>query len=372
MKSYKLRLTVETPVHIGTGESYYDLEYTVKGGRFYIIDKDKFFNRLEKLGKIDLFTKLAAKGDISSIIAIRKLVHDSFKKEDSLSNFEIDKSALPEIEKKMFNFTNIERHKSGEIRKILNQMKISKTYKNPLSLEPVIPGSSIKGAIRTAIIRWLLSKDEKTIESIAKKPVEKRNIGLISVLRKFQKDITPDTVKDLLRFIKVSDFSPVNSTIKIGKAKMVHRKNRKKRETGLPAYLEYVSEKSIFEGTITIDCEMAESIFGKEKNFKQELLSIQNIMKVLRIRYGTHTYYYGEKKYFGNFINWKLRPKKHDMEAPIKIGFHSGSLAVTTGIPEITRIPNKGGKSKDKPLPPLTLWTINKKPMGWCYLEVVE
>ncbi|WP_456395337.1 type III-A CRISPR-associated RAMP protein Csm5 [Desulfurobacterium sp.] len=370
MKTYKLKLTMETPVHIGTGEVYYDIEYTIKNGRFYVINKDKFFSHLAKLGKINLFTKIAAKGDIPSILQIRKLVHDVFKPEDSLVSFEIEKNALVDMEKKLFNFSNIEKRKSGEIRKVINQMKISKTYKNRLTFEPIIPGSSIKGAIRTAVIRWLLSKDEKAVNAIAKKPVNKRNLD--SILRNFQVKINPDTAKDILRFIKVSDFSPVNSKIKIGRAKMMHRKEG---ETDLSAYLEYVAEESIFEGTITIDDEMAKVILGKEVNFTsyEPLFHIETIMKLLRIHYGTKTYYYGEKEYFQKFINWKLRPKKHDMEAPIKIGFHSGSLAVTTGIPEITRIrEHPKNKNKYKPLPPLTLWTVNQKPMGWCYLEVIE
>ncbi|WP_297444485.1 type III-A CRISPR-associated RAMP protein Csm5 [Desulfurobacterium sp.] len=275
MKSYKLKLTVETPTHIGTGNTYYDLEYTVKNKKFYVINKAKFFKRLEKLGKIDLFTKIAAKGDESSIIEIRKLVHNNFNPEDSLANFEIDKDALSDLEKKLFRFANIERHRSGKIMGILNRMKIRKTYKNPLSFKPMIPGSSIKGAIRTALISYLISKDEILLKKLStiwakysrnpKKAINNMNNELISLaLRNFERKIKPDTTKDILRFIKVSDFMLVDGGIKIGKAEMVHRKKKK---TGLPVYLEYITEKSVFEGTITIDEEMAGEIFGKRKKF---------------------------------------------------------------------------------------------------------
>ncbi len=114
-----------------------------------------------------------------------------------------------------------------------------------------------------------------------------------------------------------------------------------------------------------------EKYLEKERNFNKEIFNIENIMKFLRVRYGTKAYYYGEKKYFSNFINWKLRPKRHNREAPVKIGFHSGSLAVTTGNEKITKIYDMK-RREYKSLPPLTLWTINKKPMGWCYLEVIE
>jgi CRISPR-associated protein Csm5 len=48
MKSYKLKLTALTPIHIGTGEHYEPTNFVIDGGYLYEFDEIKFYEKLDK------------------------------------------------------------------------------------------------------------------------------------------------------------------------------------------------------------------------------------------------------------------------------------------------------------------------------------
>ncbi len=48
MKTYKLKLTALTPIHIGTGESYEPTNYVIDGGFLYEFDEMKFYQKLHE------------------------------------------------------------------------------------------------------------------------------------------------------------------------------------------------------------------------------------------------------------------------------------------------------------------------------------
>ncbi len=370
-KVYKCRLTVETPTHIGTGEAYYGLDFVIKDGKFYLVDKDKFLKSLSPVEQKE-FIRLSLSENPISLINLRNFIKSRFKKEYALDEFPIDEKVEKEIEEKFSSIAKTERSR-GKIINVINKVEIRKIFKDSLTLKPVIPGSSLKGSIRTAVLSRLfkLYKENNDISKIKEieKNIENILLSSYSVKGLREKDRTS---KDLFRFIKVSDFYPIDDTRPvIGKAEMNHLRKGKE---GLYTYLEYIKPKTVFEGTIIVDEEMAAEILKNAEGFPfskiplSDLIDINKIMIYLRAHYGKYVYYENERKYPG--ITWKLRANKHKLESPLKIGFHSGSLAVTICDDKIRKIwDRKAKKIKNKPL---TFWTINSKPMGWCYLEVLN
>ncbi|SNR65868.1 type III-A CRISPR-associated RAMP protein Csm5 [Desulfurobacterium atlanticum] len=368
METYKIRLKVETPAHIGTGEEHYATDFAIKDGKFYLIDHNKFFNHLEKLGKVDEFIEIATSDNPSSILKIRKLIKETFKPEFAKAEIEIDETVAKEIEKKYTEVSKVEVSRR-EVNKVINRLSIKKVYKCPLTFKPVVPGSSLKGAIRTAIISYILKNKKENNPGLT--AFLTKNIKLLDdkTILDFKVDenlSNPKTARDPFRFIKVSDFNPIDTGVKIGKSQMYHIK---KGSLNLPVYLEYVKEGSTFEGEIKIDRDMAEKIF-KDTGFPFEILEIENLLKQIRIHFGNYVYYKKEKERNLKFSKWKLRANKHKMEAPLKIGFHSGAYATTVADDELRQVYDR--KRKTTKPDPLTFWMINQKPMGWCYLEVIE
>jgi CRISPR-associated protein Csm5 len=124
-------ISVESPVHIGSGEKLGSMDLVVQNGRVFIIDFNKVLSELKNKGEDPL------------------VLHDEierFGRNFSFGNFLYRKR----IDAKTVSRTSF-----------LCQAKpnsVSSFIKNAFGI-PLLPGSSLKGAIRTALI-WYFLKDE--------------------------------------------------------------------------------------------------------------------------------------------------------------------------------------------------------------------
>jgi len=138
-KKYIVEVTPITAVHIGTGNEFSPLDYVIKKN---IEDKEVFlkFNAekiISELKKEDK-TKLIDYMEGDKIHEINNLFKEIVTKENSNYTSEV----TPEIFDKYKNMS----------KNIGNQLLISEMYRTKSTFKPVIPGSSIKGALRTAIV----------------------------------------------------------------------------------------------------------------------------------------------------------------------------------------------------------------------------
>ena len=145
IKTNKIKITTLTPVHIGTGEDFYPTNYIINNNSLYYIDNN-----------IDI-TEFVSYKDIEGIIN-KNLVDERFLSEYikflNKNNAEIKKHSKYSVP--IVNAMNTEYNdKMIKNFKFNNKFDISKTIINPCTYESIIPGSSIKGAIRTAIIESL-------------------------------------------------------------------------------------------------------------------------------------------------------------------------------------------------------------------------
>jgi CRISPR-associated protein Csm5 len=168
----KLLLETLTPVHIGSGESIEPYEYVISD-KFYRINLGKFISSLDVKDR-DTFLKLSS----SDMIQTRKFIKE--------------KANLPSVTEYSMNV-------DSEVREIYenkmddpnNQLSIQIFIKT--SSRPFIPGSSVKGAIRTALLFSMADKPIKDTHDIEKNVFKFEN----------PKD-------DPFRVLKISDSLPVN------------------------------------------------------------------------------------------------------------------------------------------------------------------
>jgi CRISPR-associated protein Csm5 len=138
MKTYKLHCDILSPIHIGGGSEIDPLSYIVDEGRLYGISFDKFVYSMndEKRG---LFEGLINKGNL---VEIRKFVVANIHKErDTVFSIEVS----PKVDSLY----------KAKIADIQNQLLIHPFIRTEGDSIPLMPGSSIKGAIRTALISEL-------------------------------------------------------------------------------------------------------------------------------------------------------------------------------------------------------------------------
>ncbi len=187
-----MRLEVLTPTHVGSGEKYSAIDFVVKGDRVVFIDSMKFFEEIERKGldAVEVARKIG-----SGVGSVGDYIRD-------LSNIKMREVSLigsPSRKKEILMHTK----SRGK---------------------PYIPGSSVKGAIRTAIL-WKEVKENRsllewTIRQIKyelgkERYLQKKDLGRLDdkleekVFRRTTLEGTKqgDPKNDLLRALRIGDSS---------------------------------------------------------------------------------------------------------------------------------------------------------------------
>lgn len=138
MKTLKLQCEILSPIHIGTGNELDPLSYLIQGGTLHRVSFERFISDMDE-GERAEFEGLLDKGDL---IRIRKYVSE---------HINVYKNCLysTDVSSKVVSLYN------AKINDIQNQLLINSFIRTEGESKPLIPGSSIKGAIRTAVISSL-------------------------------------------------------------------------------------------------------------------------------------------------------------------------------------------------------------------------
>jgi CRISPR-associated protein Csm5 len=230
-------LRILTPVHIGCDEVYEPTAFVIDREKRRLRSFDPFeFLRMLKQEDKGQFTAICKKGTLESILELYRFILKKCPPDIRATEVGI----CEELAGHYANNLETQRH-NFNIRREFNTFVIPRTAFNPNSGLPFIPGSSVKGALRTAY----LNAQQK------KKPAGRQSEG---------KDLEKDLLKyksfetDPFRLVKVSDFMPIGGM----KTRIVYGVNRKKKPGqfeagGPPQILEVVEPGCFFEGWISVN-----------------------------------------------------------------------------------------------------------------------
>lgn len=138
MKTFKLRCEILSPLHIGAGDEIDPLNYIIKGGKLYRVSFERYVERMNDTERAK-FEELISKGNL---VELRKYVAKNINMErDILYSTEVS----PQVEQLY----------KAKISDIQNQLLINSFIRTEGLVKPLVPGSSIKGAIRTAVVSGL-------------------------------------------------------------------------------------------------------------------------------------------------------------------------------------------------------------------------
>lgn len=255
-RTLDLYLYILSPVHIGCDEVYEPTTFTVDEQRRKLISFDPmdFITSLTPEER-ERFTKLCMEGSVSSLIGIYK-----FMTGRKIKGEEIEVAA-----DFISHYGAVKRLPMGDEKKInqeLNRFAIARTAFNPHSNMPYIPGSSLKGALRTAYLSALAKKEgirnvwEGKIKGVGKERDDKIYSFIKShhVAQELERNLLKGSFDtDPFRMVKVSDFLPFGNV----KTKIAYAVNRKKKEArfearGIAQILEVLQPGAVFKGTINI------------------------------------------------------------------------------------------------------------------------
>lgn len=346
--SVRIRLYVMSPIHIGCGEVYEPTSFRIDTGakKLHTFDPLDLIDSLDDAGRKSL-EKVSGEDNLLAIVKeVGRLA--SAAKVPPLSSVDMADGLLK-------HYDTVMKMPTYNRDAVINQFTLERTAYNPNGGFPYIPGSSIKGAIRTAYLNALNKGDE--------------NFRLESDL------LGGSFHDDPFRLLKVPDLLPVNPP----STRLIYAVNIRKKggaAKGPFQILETISHGSVFEGVLSLD--------QPPKTAKvKPLPSIKSLLLALHVFYRDR---YGEDKTvldaienadvlkslggrIGNF-NSALK----ETAFLIRIGRHGGAESHT--LDGVRRI--KILKSPE-PLPhATTIWLaaedkkdVKGMPFGWAVLEML-
>ena len=336
-----MEIEVLTPVHIGSGDKLLmNLDFIVKGNRVIVLDTPKLFDYLIERGydAVDI-----AKVELRELIEKEGIDVENFKK-----------YVLP--------FT-------GAVRS-----EISEHIKT--GGKPYIPGSSIKGAIRTAVLWYAVKNDRKLLDYAIKSLESKvsRSRGKIAKILKEADDelervvFGRDPRNDIMRAMRVEDSKPFNS-LRVYEVRVLGSRGigvsvecieGGKTEVGICVddsvlksidsnYKEFVKD---FDTIAEITREFSEALIDAELEYnyfektKAEFRAVKKCKgMILRLGWGTGWY----SKTIGLLL--KTHPKFESLRRRLGLGWSRRTKRFYDIFPKTRRV------------------TVDGKPLGWVCIK---
>ena len=309
-----LLLQCISPIHIGSGETLKAVEYLYDSSKkiVYFLDESKWINFLFSKNLIDEFTKY-----------VELTAENSAKNEEFTGNNVWDWLKSKGIDAKELPRLSI-RQAHAETNTIISGKKQTLNdiacHIAKAEGQPYIPGSSIKGIFRTAILysfikKFSVEKKQKywadiiATKVLLLKEQQKKCNEIIQTLEneifsKLDYDTKDAQIKSVMRGLLVSDafvtgrgFNPKIDTVILQKVDASTKKNRRgQAEKTLPLFRECIPAGSQFQFTVTLDLNIMEKIGiqSVEEILTMSKEFMQNGANLLKNVFGTR--YAGEFK----------------------------------------------------------------------------
>lgn len=353
------RLKVISPIHIGCDEVYEPTSFVIDEKQQELISFDPFeFVKQLADSERQKFSTICQQGTIVSLLEIYKFIrqHAGLAHGERIA---VSPSLVEHYQETMKLPANERR-----IQQELNNFLISRTSFNPITNLPYVPGSAIKGAIRTAVLNLRNQGRTQPYYQNARAMQE----GLLDC--QFNK-----LESDPFRLVKVSDFTPVAKA----KRRVAYAVDCKKRPSereaqALAQILETVEPGAEFIGTLAISRQDAKAGIKKP-------IDTEEVRKALRAFYDTEKT--REDRELQAIGVGAIPMTLGDAICPIRIGRHSGAECVTVlGRRKIKIMQGKGNPPKENEHGATTVWLAadakkptnprSLQPFGWAILEEIN
>jgi CRISPR-associated protein Csm5 len=198
MTTYSFKAHALTPIHVGCGREIDPTEFVLKGEKLVQVNPARLIAGLPPAER-DRFTGFLDRADLKEMQNF--LRHHTDESRDGVSRIDTCRLFRNEYEAKASNPNN--------------QFRVDMMPRNPHTGQAYIPGSGIKGAIRTAVVNYLVNHDPTAVG-----PEGRRAIQAVDVKRRGQEleekalnRSLRETQRDIFRLVHVEDCAlPDNST----------------------------------------------------------------------------------------------------------------------------------------------------------------
>jgi CRISPR-associated protein Csm5 len=346
-----------TPVHIGTGEDYEPTNFIIDEGVLYEFDEMRFFHLLDDQEKKEFVAKVNSTAP-EALFEIHTFIkrHKATAKKAATLKVKVSKGIEADYQNKIGRAVQRE---GRQKQKVFNRFQIPRTLRLRNGQQyPYIPGSSIKGALSTAIQEAFYQEDRAKYQAF----FEVRNPSM-------------SFMKNLI----VSDAKPLKIGSKIGYS--LNKERFEDDQEGPKNKIEVIVPGSEFEVDISmrhydppmkLDIEQIHRYANAHylPLFKS-MMSSYNMFRGKRIDDYINEYFGDD--FYATFKELHLEPNQF----LLRVGKHSGARAVTVeGMREIkVRVDKRRWETLDQET---TTWLYGEKesqvegllPFGWVICEV--
>ncbi|TAL42534.1 MAG: CRISPR-associated protein Csm5 [Methylovulum sp.] len=152
LQQYSLKFTPLSPVHIGANETYEPGNYVIDDETLALhgFDSHAALAGFDERDRQQLLAIVGGKPDDTMLTKVQAFFHNNREKLIAHANPAIPVAkGVGDLYRKRIGQTA--QHEGGG-RRVINKLEIERTFYNPVTGQPIFPGSSIKGAIRTALL----------------------------------------------------------------------------------------------------------------------------------------------------------------------------------------------------------------------------
>ncbi|MDR2789830.1 MAG: hypothetical protein LBB59_02495 [Campylobacteraceae bacterium] len=357
MKTYHLKLTALSPIHIGTGQDYEPTNYvmdifrakthdesTKKYKMLFEFDEIEFYKSLNEDEKKE-FKRLANNDSPCARFQIYRFIHEKHKSLARKLAFK-KVAVIDDVYEKYQEDIGKAVNNEGKENRIFDQFMIARTYAVPSTHRLVLPGSSIKGSISTAYQEQLYKQNGRDYEAV------KRQM------------LTPCN-ENLFKNFLISDAN-TNDKQASAIATVVNVKRNIER-TGISNRLEVVLTSKSFDTVVKVKEPLK---FGEIASSCNE-----HYLPIFRSMFNDKTDSNTLREINFGFVQQYKNYQPKSNQFLLRIGHHSGGRATSIdGMREIKIKTQKGYETRKEET---TIWLYkgnNGKflPLGWVLCEYKE
>lgn len=162
LQQWNLAITPLSPVHLGTGQDYEPSGYVIDEGALYEFDGIAALQVLPTAERERLAKILDGRPTQDMLLEVQRFFHGN---REWLIPASINQVRVNPTVEAFYGerVGTVAQHEQGG-RRIQNKLEIQRTAYNPPSRQPIVPGSGLKGAIRTALLDG--ENDGKGLEQV--------------------------------------------------------------------------------------------------------------------------------------------------------------------------------------------------------------
>lgn len=192
LKSWRLAISTLSPIHVGCGEDYDPTNYVIESNTLYEFEPGAAQKVLTDQDRREL---LRIVGNPSNKRMLQEVQAFFYQRRQALMT--VAKRRVPAVPK-LVEFYEGRVGKTvqteGDGSQLVNKLAIGRTFFNPVSGTPILPGSSLKGAIRTALLDGI--NNGKTLQG------QEKNLALQQRLFRYR-----EFEQDPMRLLQLADAS---------------------------------------------------------------------------------------------------------------------------------------------------------------------